>query len=130
MKNMKVLVVLGPAVLLGRLFDGQPLRAEAAGGDALAPCQDINADGQSNITDAVYLLSWLFGGAPEPSCSATNGQRVKLARTGQVKCYDTAGAEIPCDSARCPGQDGAQAIGCANEGRFVDNGDGTVTDNC
>ncbi len=33
-------------------------------------------------------------------------------------------------STSCPGQDAFFATGCPAEGRFVDNGDGTVTDNC
>jgi hypothetical protein len=130
MKVLTVLVVLGPGVVMGWHFDGTRLRAEAGVGDALAPCQDIDADGQSNLTDAVYLLSWLFRGGPEPGCPATKSQPVRLAHTGQTQCHDASGEEIPCDSATCPGQDAAHAGGCASEGRFVDNGDGTVTDNC
>lgn len=30
----------------------------------------------------------------------------------------------------CAGQDAHYATGCSAEGRFVDNEDGTVTDNC
>src|SRR5262245_33765218 len=37
---------------------------------------------------------------------------------------------VPCDEAACAGQDGAYAAGCPSEGRFTDNGDGTVTDHC
>jgi hypothetical protein len=53
-----------------------------------------------------------------------------LPDTGQTKCYDQNGTEIPCDSATCPGQDGFYATGCPPEGRFVDNQNGTVMDNC
>lgn len=53
-----------------------------------------------------------------------------LPDTGQTKCYDQAGMEIPCDNATCPGQDGRYQTGCLSESRFVDNGDGTVTDTC
>ncbi len=57
-------------------------------------------------------------------------ERRALPDTGQTKCYDGSGAEVPCDGATCPGQDGSYATGCPSEGRFTDNGDGTVTDNC
>jgi hypothetical protein len=50
--------------------------------------------------------------------------------TGQTKCYDLAGREIACDDADYPGQDGFYRAGCPSEGRFVDHGDGTVTDRC
>lgn len=51
---------------------------------------------------------------------------VNLPKTGLTKCYDTAGTQIPC--ART-GQDGEIQAGVAwPNPRFVDNGDGTVTD--
>ena len=130
-KMVALLVVFGLGVALGRLFDGMPERAEA-GGNPLPPCQDINGDGQTNLTDAVFLLNWLFRGGPEPTCPATNQrpQPAGLPDTGQTKCYDASGTEIPCDSATCPGKDGFYQTGCPSEGRFVDNGDGTVTDHC
>jgi len=50
-----------------------------------------------------------------------------VGRTGQVTCYDENGAVIPCAGT---GQDGDLRPGVAwPVPRFVDNGDGTVTDN-
>jgi hypothetical protein len=107
---------------------------EAARGSAFPPCQDINADGESNLTDAVYLLSWLFRGGPEPGCPASNGQTAGLLATGQSKCYrfvsGTVWEEVPCAEEACRGQDALYATGCPAERRFVDHGDGTVTDTC
>lgn len=60
MKVRMVFAILGLAVVLGRLFDGAPLRAEVVAANPIMPCQDIDGDGQSNLTDTVYLLSWLF----------------------------------------------------------------------
>jgi uncharacterized repeat protein (TIGR01451 family) len=52
---------------------------------------------------------------------------VNLPQTGQTKCYDTAGAEIPCGGT---GQDGEIQAGVPwPDPRFTDNGDGTMTDN-
>jgi hypothetical protein len=53
-----------------------------------------------------------------------------LPSTGQTKCYDETGSEIDCSSADYPGQDGFYQAGCPTAGRFTDNGDGTVLDNC
>ena len=63
----------------------------------------------------IFLSSFGFAGT------------VNLPRTGQTKCYDEAGTEIPCAGT---GQDGEIQAGVAwPEPRFTDNGDGTMTDN-
>jgi hypothetical protein len=41
-----------------------------------------------------------------------------------------AGNVMDCDNEAYSGQDGAYQAGCPMDGRFVDNGDGTVTDTC
>jgi hypothetical protein len=52
--------------------------------------------------------------------AAPRGQRLK---TGQAACYDDAGIVIPCAGT---GQDGEVQAGLSSD--FVDNGDGTITD--
>jgi hypothetical protein len=129
-------VVVG--VVLGRMFDGVPMTAAAgAGGEAqgggtggVAGNGDVNGDRNINISDATYLLNWLFLGGPEPVACPEGSGPSGLPDTGQMTCYGAAGAVIDCASATCPGQDGDHATGCPSGGRFVDNGDGTVTDNC
>ena len=54
----------------------------------------------------------------------------RVPATGQTTCYDQAGTEIDCTSSDFPGQDGFYRAGCQIENRFLDNGDGTVTDHC
>jgi len=50
-----------------------------------------------------------------------------VPKTGQTKCYDSSGDEIPCPST---GEDGEYQKGVAwPEPRFTDHEDGTVTDN-
>lgn len=53
-----------------------------------------------------------------------------LGRTGQTLCYDPACTAAPCDLVACAGtgEDGEWQKGVAVSPRFVDNGDGTVTD--
>ena len=123
-----VLLVFVLGILVDRLFQQKVPVAQAGVDGSPPPCQDINGDGMSDLADAIYFLQWLFQGGPEPACPAGNGL-VGLPDTGQTKCY-AAGAEIPCDRATCRGQDGSYATGCPSEGRFTDNGDGTVTDQC
>ena len=63
----------------------------------------------------IFLTSFAFAGT------------VNLPKTGQTKCYDSAGLEIPCAGT---GQDGEIQAGVAwPEPIFTDNGDGTMTDN-
>jgi hypothetical protein len=66
------------------------------------------------------------------NCRAKLG-KYRLPATGQTKCYDFKsglGEVIDCASADFPGQDGFYRAGCPTEGRFIDHGDGTVTDTC
>jgi hypothetical protein len=91
----------------------------AQGGAFASANGDTNGDGTIDLSDAVYLLTWLFrdGLAPVP---CPGGGPSGLPDTGQTIDFDVT----------CPGQDGAYATGCPMEDRFSDNGDGTVTDNC
>ncbi len=68
-----------------------------------------------------YLAIWpVRGGDPGPSVT------IALPRTGQTACWDSAGTEIDCAGT---GQDFAIHAGVLwPNPRFVDNGDGTLTD--
>jgi hypothetical protein len=122
--------------LLSSLFLGgkAPVAIEClqAGGGASIGNGDVNGDRVIDISDPGYLLSRLFLGGPAPveiECSPALGGN-RLPATGQSKCYDNLGAEIACASPAFPGQDGFYEAGCPAARRFVDNGDGTLTDTC
>ena len=69
---------------------------------------------------------WLSG-ACWLSGAEARAATVQLPATGQIKCYNTAGTEVPCAGT---GQDGDRLAGVAwPNPRFTDNGNGTVTDN-
>jgi hypothetical protein len=94
------------------------------------PCcnGDVNGDGRIEISDAVYLLYYLFGGYPEPqmlSCC-----RKWVPATGATQCWSTDVNPRSCNTPAFPGEDAFYKAGCPTKGRFVDNGDGTITDNC
>ena len=129
---------------------------------------DVNGDNDINIADVTYLLSYLFqrGDAPErcpgggeicdngvdddedgdTDCDDSDCTCPSLLpATGETKCFDEIGAEVPCvGDGACSGQDGFYQAGCArDENRFLvdlgDNGvlddrdmpvDDTVTDTC
>ena len=143
MKRFLILaLVAGASFTAGRIFDGLPKTAAAGAGqgggvekDCAATTGDVNADGEVNLTDAVTILGHLFQGNPTKlvGLCATQGS-FGLPDTGQDVCYGFVEkqiwVEIPCAEATCPGQDGFHETGCPSEGRFVDNADGTVTDNC
>jgi len=139
---MKLKTVLGMVVLVGVGAFGMFLIMSAVGADAGCtddPCEnppccngDVNGDGAIDIADAVSILTYLFAGGRGPEAIEGSGGGGVLPATGQTRCYMGVSpwSEIDCASAEYPGQDGFYQKGCAMEGRFVDNGDGTVTDNC
>jgi hypothetical protein len=92
---------------------------------------DGNGDGSVDVSDAVYLLNWLFAGGPDmASIDCPDPQPYSaLPATGQTQCFGTANV-IDCALDRARGQDAFHQVGCPLEGRLVDNGDGTVSDNC
>ncbi|MBI4583862.1 MAG: DUF1566 domain-containing protein [Planctomycetes bacterium] len=147
-------MVLGLGVAIGWTFHGAGRVAQGGGVGVCATLNgDVNADGTLDQSDAIVILTKAFLDPAQPispvcmppdltaqvqkleaqlaDCRAGNCPPSGLPDTGQTKCYDQAGSEIPCDGATCPGQDGAYATGCpSGGGRFIDNQDGTVTDTC
>ncbi len=126
--------VADPVYLLQHIF---------LGGPAPEPCArcwygdlrrgDANSDGRMNVADAVAVLMFLFldGESPGPCASCYPCEPAKLPATGASHCWNPdTGEEIPCDDEEWPGQDGFYRAGCPLEGRFVDEGNGTVSDRC
>jgi hypothetical protein len=105
---------------------------------------DVNGDDALDLSDAIYLLAFLFQGgdplAPCPGGAAGGGAGIgsaPLPDTGQTICYHQGGTpDLECDdpevTVECPGQDAIYfaTTGCSVDPRFVDNLDGTITDNC
>lgn len=134
-----------------------PSRASAQGGCSDVR-GDVDGNLSLNLTDAVYILNHLFRGGPEPvplccstellgcradleavraelaACCGLGSKRAgALPRTGQTKCCNTASPPVcdeDCSAVSPAGQDGSYRAGCAADPRFVDNGDGTVSDRC
>ena len=127
-KLLGISLITVVAFVAGRLSYQLPVSAQEK---PPPTCGDLNGDGDLNLSDPVYLLNHLFLGGQEPVCPEppVNGSS-GLPATGQRICYDAEGNVILCDSDPCAGQDGLYAKGCPSEGRFVDNGDGAVTDTC
>jgi len=128
-----VALILNAMLLAARAWQALPV-AEGVGprqaddpctGDPTGYSVDTNADAAVDLSDAVYLLRWLFaGGAPPALClPKSDGGPPGLPDTGLL-CYRA------CATLTCHGQDGFYQTGCPNDGRFVINGDGTATDNC
>jgi hypothetical protein len=91
---------------------------------------DADNDLQVNLTDAIFLLNYLFLGGPAP-CYIPN----RVLRTGITRCYDPAPphSAVACDSPEPPGSTGGEDGWYATmtplglERRFEVSG-GTVSD--
>jgi len=128
MKAVKYLTVflLGAAVVFALFLTGE---FGFAGGPLARENGDVNGDSTIDLSDVIYLLRYLFSGGPAPVPLRPKGG--PLPATGLRDCFSYSPAQpIPCVSQDYPGQDGHYQAGCPMEGRFVDNGDGTVTDTC
>lgn len=132
---MKKVILLFAIFALGIVVDRIVLTVPTAAQAVVEKCSsqngDVNGDESVDLSDAVAILGNLFLGNPAellPLCKPPTP--TLLPATGQRICYDASGAEVQCDSELCPGQDGFYLAGCVSEGRFVDNGDGTVSDMC
>jgi hypothetical protein len=77
----------------------------------------------TKVNTAIFIIFLMIF-----SCTAfAFAGTIQLSKTGQTTCYDTVGNEISCVGT---GQDGEIQAGVAwPNPRFIDNGDGTVTDN-
>jgi hypothetical protein len=130
--------------VLGVSLRQQRVAADAggAGGGSPAGNGDVNGDGQIDISDAVYILSRLFMSGPgivKIECPLVLAD--SLPETGQETCVICA---YPSSWDKC--QDWYWTPNCEDAGylqdglifsgypywthRFIDNQDGTVTDNC
>ena len=135
---LSTIFVLGLGFALGQLTHLTPVSAQG-GGAGQSPCAedptlyslDVDGNDTLNVTDSVAFLRWLFSDGPAPKmCLAPNGGFSGLTHSSQKICYDSTGNVVDCASDTCAGQDAFYATGCPSEGRFVDNGDGTVNDTC
>ncbi len=91
----------------------------------------INASGLATAVAAgpttITATSGNISGNTLLTVNIVVGSSVNLPETGQTTCYDTAGTAIACAGT---GQDGELLKGVAwPSPRFMDNGNGTVTDN-
>lgn len=135
MQRTQLLLVIGLACFVATLVgigSNAFVRGRAfAGGAAIEP-GDTNGDGRRDLSDAVYLLEWLFQGGSEPVGTSCPPSASALPATGVERCYDSSGVEVACPSADPPGQDGSYRAGCDGNGgvRFIAGEGGTVIDTC
>jgi hypothetical protein len=76
------------------------LNAGAPGGQAPASggldcvSGDVNSDDALNIADAIYVLTYLFNGGPEPVACAGNPTEVVVTGIADVNVVNTAAVEV------------------------------------
>ncbi len=157
-RSLSLLVVAAAVLAAGSFFSGRYTAGAAGGGGGFPPpgppapsgytLDDlytfVASDGTSLPVPGSHAL--VPASAPGEGDMRTVEEVLDLLRTrlpcdgggggllpdsGQTKCYDEFHLETACSgTGACAGQDGLYRTGCPLEGRFVDHGDGTVTDTC
>ncbi len=145
MKYAIVVFLCVGCLLAGRFW--QELDVHAGVEKCVAVPGDVNADGRKDITDPVTLLSNIFLGDPPelaplcdpPELTARIVELEAQLEATQVELATCNSALADCVAGNCPslatfslpstGQTG-DLVGCPQEGRFIDHGDGTITDLC
>jgi len=132
-KSLCFSLLLGAAVALGwfflRAFEEGPARADGGlgqGGVTVSGNGDVNGDNGLDLSDAIYLLSHLFQGGPEPvacpggggDCTAVEAdlascQAELLACTGGVPevCNNNVDDDLDC-ATDCDDSDCAADLDC------------------
>lgn len=121
--KVKQVLLTSSSCLLSVLVYSLLFGPGAAAGPGSCVRGDVNDDGFIDVSDPILLLAHIFDGAPlAPDCPSG-----PLLATGQTTC-ESNDNEILCGDQNFPGQDGDYQAGIPIAGRFVDNGDGTVSD--
>lgn len=94
-------------------------------------CGDVNESSSVTAADALAVLKRAVGLDIALLCSCTGGEECQAGgelQTGQTMCWDVLDTALPVDPIDCPGtgQDGEYKRGLAPS--YVDNGDGTISD--
>ncbi|MCZ6793330.1 MAG: hypothetical protein O7J95_06930 [Planctomycetota bacterium] len=106
-KLLFVALLLNAALLVGRLWQEMPVNAQVP--PVVTENGDVNGDGGRNLSDAVYLLNWLFRGGSAPAAIAQQGGGLTAEQEDQ----------------RGESQHGERRRGCGPSDR-VDGGSGQV----
>jgi hypothetical protein len=108
--------LLFSAVAMLSILSLRNFPVHSGGGGANAPSGngDVNCDGRIDISDPVYTLSWLFIGGPEP-CAIAQDPGDCCPEIVEALGKIAEAIQDPC---------------LKRIGRFIDNGDGTITDPC
>jgi hypothetical protein len=109
-----VMVLLVNALALLSMLSVRVVPAEGGrgAGDTAVGNGDVNCDGRIDLSDPVYMLSYLFQNGPELCAIA---QEPELLARIEVLEREVEELKNPCE---------------ARADRFSDNGDGTLTDDC
>lgn len=131
-RSFAVAAGVGVGFVLGLAFHGTALKVGAVSPPRATLNGDTNGDGTRDLSDAVYLLQFLFSGGGEIAeidCPDTPREGIVFA-SNQEDCFGEAGV-VACSAPKARGQDAFYHLGiCPLENRFVDNGDGTISDTC
>lgn len=122
---MKPIVPFVAAAVVAALLESSPAHAQTC--VASQECGDVDNSGGVTASDALKVLNRAVGQTLALTCNCELGGGAAVTaqpvQTGQTSCYETNGTAIDCAGT---GQDGETQTGATHS--FVDNGDGTITD--
>lgn len=128
---LELSTVLIFGIVIGIFLVGIPVTAQRGAGGALATQNgDTNGDGVLDISDAVYLLLYLFKGERAPVAIAESPELLTHVASLDAKLSELT-ATLNTRLGEIAATIGSPPIPCKERAdRFIENGDGTVTDQC
>jgi len=124
--------LLASLALLAAIVAASAATASAQMCSPAQQCGDVNDSNGVTAGDALAVLKRAVGLEVSLTCTCNGGEECPLGgstQTGQTMCWNMLDTVIPVDPIDCvgTGQDGEYRKGIAPS--FVDNGDGTLSDN-
>jgi len=138
---MKPILLISVSLNIVMLLDwsASPVPIAEGGSPALEGALvngDVNCNSVVDISDAIFIINWLFLGTNDGPCPLADPPELTSCRQELTECEDELSDALgELASERQLGLECRDILACVQSDlapveRFVDNGNGTVTDSC